>query len=513
MSGLMDLQIKRWALDASDWLWGTAQGAFNEKQTTSQIIADAVIGMIPLVGDATAARDLIAVSTRLADDPKKREEVMEWMLLVVLLFALIPVVGGVIKGVGRLLLKVGKNAAEAAPVLHEIVSFLNRIGHGNAVQWIKALDLMPYQGQITTKFGALMDQLVAALHAILNRAGLLMSASMRSSAQAWITKFGQLKALGSKMIPQALKALNDRLKLVQRAVYQAEWHTVTTGTKNITREAEARLVEDVASGELKWARPPFGKYGPNLASNEKTALRYFTPQEGYPKITGRKTKLSLPSASNPSELEEIIAAFHGPIRPRALKGPLKISRVIGVGKRHNINGNFPASNWWLEGDKLPATFEQWRENYAALDAFNHNGWAVTVEIPAGREVKAWEGTVAEQFDEKTGQYLEGGATQLYLDLGLSRATSAEMKLAFERGAHIYEANGLVFHLRSTGWPDSVGKVGFPARAPKPGEAITQRLDHYEEASKTEAARRGSLAGARLSKINDPDHTQRDTAHH
>lgn len=69
MSGqVTETQIKRWALDASDWLWGTAQGAFNEKQTTSEIVVDAVIGVIPLVGDATAARDIIAVSTRLAQD-------------------------------------------------------------------------------------------------------------------------------------------------------------------------------------------------------------------------------------------------------------------------------------------------------------------------------------------------------------------------------------------------------------------------------------------------------------
>jgi hypothetical protein len=64
MSSLTDLQVKRWALDASEWLWGTMQGAFNEKQTTSQIIVDAVVGMIPLVGDVTAARDLVAVSIR-----------------------------------------------------------------------------------------------------------------------------------------------------------------------------------------------------------------------------------------------------------------------------------------------------------------------------------------------------------------------------------------------------------------------------------------------------------------
>jgi hypothetical protein len=82
--------FKATCYDAGSWLWGTVQGAFNEKSSLSQIIVDAVIGMIPLVGDVTAVRDLIAVSIGLVDDPKKRDDTWQWVLLVVLLFALIP---------------------------------------------------------------------------------------------------------------------------------------------------------------------------------------------------------------------------------------------------------------------------------------------------------------------------------------------------------------------------------------------------------------------------------------
>ncbi len=92
-------------IEAVDWIWGTLKGGFNEKQTVSQIIVDAVIGMIPLVGDVTAVRDLIAIILGMANDPKKRESKLEWLALVVLLFALVPVIGGAIKGVGKLLLK------------------------------------------------------------------------------------------------------------------------------------------------------------------------------------------------------------------------------------------------------------------------------------------------------------------------------------------------------------------------------------------------------------------------
>lgn len=99
-------------LDSVQWVWKTLKGSFNEKQTISQIIVDAAIGMIPVVGDVTAVRDIIAITIGLSQDEEKRKDKFHWMALVLLVFALIPVTGGVIKGVGRMLLKGGKNAAK-----------------------------------------------------------------------------------------------------------------------------------------------------------------------------------------------------------------------------------------------------------------------------------------------------------------------------------------------------------------------------------------------------------------
>ena len=119
--------FKKTSMEVGQWCWGTMQGAFNEKQTISQIITDAVIGMIPILGDVTAVRDLLAVSIGMSTDARKRQQVMEWVLLVVLVFALIPIVGGVIKGVGRLSLRVAGDAAKDEKLLSEVVEFLNRM--------------------------------------------------------------------------------------------------------------------------------------------------------------------------------------------------------------------------------------------------------------------------------------------------------------------------------------------------------------------------------------------------
>ena len=153
--GLTLASFESTCLEVGDWIWGTAQGAFNEKATMSQIIVDAAIGMIPVVGDVTGVRDLLAVVIGLSIDPRKREEKSQWILLVVLALALVPVVGGVVKGVGRLLIKVmgeaaqlagqAERAARLASAAKDIVAFLNRVGVGNAERWLIELRFAQHQ--------------------------------------------------------------------------------------------------------------------------------------------------------------------------------------------------------------------------------------------------------------------------------------------------------------------------------------------------------------------------------
>jgi hypothetical protein len=393
MSGASSDQVKSWALEANDWLWGMAEGAFNEKQTTSQIVVDAVIGIIPLVGDVTAVRDLIAVSTRMAENPQKREEVMEWALLVILLFALIPVVGGVIKGVGRLLLKAGKTAAENHVAIKEIVTFLNRVGHGNAIQFIKQLDLLKYQSQLIAKFEAFCDKIIEAMRAMQNKIGGMLSQSMKEAMVLWEKRFTALRAQGSKMIPLAFKELNERLKAVQQAIYNGEYHTVMPGVKNMTREAEARLVEDAASLP-KSARNGF----------KANTIADYHHKDGWPDLARIGTK----NKYNEIIKHEAIEAFSGAMSAIELKPGQTIFRILLP------KGNYKASPWWMES--MPSTPEEWRTFLAVLDKFNANNFVIKYTIPHGTTLKAWKGKAAEQANGAVGQYLPGGGNQLYVQI-------------------------------------------------------------------------------------------------
>ena len=457
-----DTVITRWALDAKDWLWGTVQGAWNEKMSTSQIVVDAAIGVIPLVGDVTAGRDLLAVITRMVNEPERREQTTEWLLLVVLLFALIPVVGGAIKLVGRLLLKVTEDIAHNQALLRDMVALLNRIGHGNAVAWIKSLDLMRYQNDLLNAFNRFMNQLIDIMNAIDNRMGWL-SPAMKQATARWVEQFGQIKRLGSKMIPQALKDLNNRLKVIQQMVYKGEVHSIhlAPGSRHTHFEDEARLQEVPP-------QPPKVRHG--YPQNHYSDYKHV---DGWPDLLKNVEKDKETSAiiSAPA-----VEAFSGTITAVTLKGPKRIYRVL---RPKGLDGgkNYKSSPWWTES--MPVNAKEWREEYAVLDSFNKNSYYIAYDIPAGQELKAWQGKTAEQFDPVAGQYLPGGGTQLFVEL------NADTKAIVDTLA-----------LNKTNWGETEKLYGYNAKTDIVPDVQVDRLRPFEIQSKGAPTNSPAVAATR-----------------
>ena len=98
---------------------------------------------------------MVAIVIGLIKAPRKREEKLQWILLVIKLLALIPVLGGVFKGVGRLVAKAmgevahlvagAERAAKLAEAAKDIVAFLNRVGVGNAEVFLQKLKFADHQ--------------------------------------------------------------------------------------------------------------------------------------------------------------------------------------------------------------------------------------------------------------------------------------------------------------------------------------------------------------------------------
>ncbi len=483
--------FKKTSLEVGQWCWGTMQGAFNEKQTISQIITDAAIGVIPVVGDVTAVRDLLAVSIGMCRDPRKREEVMEWVLLVILVFALIPVVGGVIKGVGRLALRVAGDTAKDEKLLQEVVAYLNRVGHGDAPQWLRSLDVRSYQTQIIAKLKNFCSTVRRAIQRTLeSHVGTLLPQQWHGQLQMVSDGFCALPEAADRMVPKALDELENKIRVLQNTGYDGEKRSIATGgVPKVERESEAVLQEEVRLRKL-----PQGEYNaiPAFVENERQVEKLrarFSAwiSDGWPDLfRGRGT---MPVFGD-RQVFTTIASFHGEIAAwdAATLAGKKVFRVFG--KAGTIGTESYAGGMYWGLGKAPETAKEWRELCAVLDKFNANGYIVTGHLPDNLrqlwpDAKAWKGRVAEQYGSgEPLQYLEGGGEQLFANFGSDinqRITHIgdQMKEGDLPDVHTEEINGVVFRFYKTNWENVEKLFGYGRTAEDTSAASTRKLASNE----------------------------------
>lgn len=438
-------EYKSIVTEVSDWTWGVVQGSFSEQQSISQILVDAAIGMIPVVGDVTAARDLLGISIRLAKHPEKREDKMEWAALVLTGFALLPVAGGAIKGLGKLLLKEAHNATAIGKLIKPAVHVLSHIGSGDAIKFIKELDLMKYADTLKGKLRDLFQRLQVVITTTLRRASWIIPDEMVDVLELVKAGLAKLESLIDKMIPDVLKELNERLKLLQRAMYEGEYLEIPDVLKLKSREPQARLIESITGDTVR-------KGGVMHFPQNKVTDYEFAGDARWPDLAKH------PLAG------EWIPGFHGPIRPVVIKKGEKLFRIIDRPGR-------AGGAWWCR--ELPPNGRVWREQFAVLEEWNKN--RLYVEFIAPTDLYAYEGTVASQLnkarDSRTwGQYLEGGGTQLLIDL---------QHWSHKNAAAIAERLDVL----QTGWrPESHLGVNVPYRT-----VAVQQLESHELETKVHGA--------------------------
>lgn len=484
-------------LDVGDWIWGTVQGAFNERATLSQILVDAAIGMIPLVGDVTAVRDLIAVVLQLVQNPKKREDPFQWILLVVLILALIPVIGGVLKGVGRLVIKAAGEAAQLASAaakaakmeraLADIIAFLNRVGFGNAPEWLARLRFADHQATILRVFNELTQRLEKALLAAKSRMWLVLPERMRNSIDGLVHGLRTVREMGERYIPDSIKKLDQYLREIQqyiRSGFERTSHRLPAGT-TLTRVEELILLE--GRGATRTARG-------GLAANSSLAsdvANVYTHEAGFPDL------LAYSRTEGVDTIYPNIATFAGQIVNREIEVGEQIYRVFGpAGTTHTIpigasmaagNPRFAAKFWGVGAP--PASGEAWRQGAAVLDEWNRNGFIIVGTILDGAsKPKACTGLIAEQFGSKlSGQYLSGGGKQAMLEVDSAIATELNQlgdAVIASGNAQTRVIGGISWEVRPTGWTDVNGVYGY-IELPGPGALGVTRLGTRELMDKEE----------------------------
>lgn len=498
---LSDDSFTSMALEVGDWIWGTVQGAFNEKATLSQIIVDAVIGMIPLVGDVTAVRDLIAVVIGLATDPRKREEKMQWILLVILLLALIPVIGGVCKGVGRLLIKAmgevahlaagAERAARLAEAAKDIVAFLNRVGVGNAEKFLLKLKFAEHQEALLKKLNELLTLLWNVLERIKAKLTWWMPDSLFNAVHRLQEGVNWLKQAAPQRLKDAIKELDEFLREIQQYVRsggettsKTTAHAAEAGAKEVHRTDELILLEGKAA-----KRTAKGGWAQNSPKG-KDLDRVYKPELGFPDLRAKAKELK-----NGDMLYEDVATFSGQIVNREIQPGERVFRVFGPEEltTHGVKvgpssaSGRPGGNSFWGLNEVPANAKSWREGSAVLDEWNHDGFIVIGTVLPGHSLPACTGLIAEQAGRELGvQYLKGGGKQAMLKLPADVAKQlGDAAIRTEKtGREVIEVGGVRWELRATGWTDVNGIHGY-LNMPGPASTQTQRLTARAVVSKNE----------------------------
>jgi len=256
------------ALDSTgEWIWGTVQGDFNENQTTSQLVVNTILGLIPIVDQALDIRDLIAGSTSLlqfysSDDEQQHSkpdvlglshETWLWLSLFLIALGAIPILGSVIKGVFKGLIKKLKDLGGAASSLsprqlrevwEELVGILNHFGKGNAQRWLKEATskLSGWLDDAALKIRGAFDVIGQKLEALADLAGRLPGDTAKSLAarlgevrQALRTAYRRLDAKKAEINAW----LGEQLERVLGGRHTFEVDGVPGGTARRTQRAGA----------------------------------------------------------------------------------------------------------------------------------------------------------------------------------------------------------------------------------------------------------------------------------
>jgi len=202
---------------AGEWTWGAAKGDFNQNQTTSQLVVNTLLRVIPVVDQVLDVRDLIAGVGGLIDyyqldqaEQTAQPEVLglsaetwRWLGLFLIALGAIPILGSVIKGVLKGLIQklralggpaTALSTAQLRSIWEGLVAILNHLGVGHAHAWLK---------QAVAKIPEWMDQAATTL---------------RGALDTVAQKLDQAKALAQRLPGEGARAFAERITVAQRAL-------------------------------------------------------------------------------------------------------------------------------------------------------------------------------------------------------------------------------------------------------------------------------------------------------
>jgi hypothetical protein len=403
------------------WFWEAVEGDFNENRSTSQILVDAGISMIPLVDQVCDLRDLIANCRKLARD---QNDVWNWVALVLTLIGLFPALGSLVKGVLKIFFGFvrrsgGEKVAEAVDAaMSWAISFLRRRQvqeylklHkvDDVLKWL-AVEIKAARAKISaSELAAAFDRAIKVLEELSNKVEYIPV--LGSKAKQALVDVKRIRLGANAHFARALKPVQD---IVDTAILRLEKESLqrqngVVDAKNIHYRGalpESSAVDLMRKRKPKWltanASPVYPPVDPDSVRRRVDAKSATTTPNGQ--IKNQEDIF-------PSLTDENIRSFHT-LTADTIKGPARIFRVLAPNSRG-------MSDCWVNEEvfrKLQSAEDPkaaWRKFLAVWPDWNVNGQFVIYDIKAGESLNVWRGMASSQTKSNLpGFQLEGGYEQI-----------------------------------------------------------------------------------------------------
>lgn len=408
------------------WFWQAVQGDFNDERSTSQIMTDAALSMIPGVDQICDVRDLIANCKKLCSDPKDQ---WAWVALALTLIGLFPSLGSLLKGVLKIFFLFirqsgGDGIAKAVEQAmtwvvaflrrREVQKYLGKLQIDEVFTWL-ARQVDELRGRINVRaLLAAFDTGIRVVEALANKVAIVPK--IGDAAKAALREVKKVRTLADDELADALTPVIRVMKeislaLEKKIIYQRHaildaGHVHWRGT---LPEAAAEALMRTATPRPGWLSPgSSGKWSQAKPSKFRSDVDGAV-SDGWPNL----------SDSN-------IASFHT-LAAIELKGPARLYRVVSPNSRA-MGDCWVSEEVFNKIQSSPNPREAWRKYLAVWPDWNANGQFVMYDIKAGESLKAWSGPASSQY--KAGlpnDHLEGGWDQLVFKVDRASPSNDTMR--------------------------------------------------------------------------------------
>jgi hypothetical protein len=407
------------------WFWEAVEGDFNEDRSTSQIMMDAAVSMIPLVDQLCDVRDLIANCRKLHRDIT---DPVAWVGLALTLIGLFPTLGSLVKGVLKIFFAFirrtgGQETAEAVEAAmtwvikflrrRDVQKYLAKYKVDEVFKWlstqIKSLRSKLDVRQMMVAF----DRAIKVLEGMVAKVSYLPSISNKAKQTLQLVKQIRMKADSGldgalkparDMIDTILLRLEKEIMVKQRGIVDV---------RNIHYRGvipETTAVSMMQSVKPKWLTQSGTAIFPGLSPAKTRQLMQRHTATRLPDGSRRNHKEVFPDLTNQN-----IESFHT-LAAATVKGPARMYRILSPNSKA-MGDCWVSEEVFNKLQNSPDPKAAWRKFLAVWPDWNVDGQFVIYDIKAGESINVWRGIASSQTKSSLpGAQLEGGYEQIIIKL-------------------------------------------------------------------------------------------------